>query len=394
MRYALYEYKTENIGDEIQSIAARRFLPRVDEYVNRDEIGMWSPKEPTKIIMNGWYMHSPYAWPPSSSFIDPLLISMYVDQKDPKVGESFFSEESRQYCQAHGAIGARDLSTRDYLLSQGIDSFFSGCMTLTLQRDPDIEKQDYILAVDVPDSIVNLIKKHTNRPVIVSSPYYDAELQRDDRFQLAEYFLYLYQSAHAVVTTRLHAMLPSLALETPVLLIKDSYKYESARYAGLDNLVYSLTEDEYLADFSKYNINEPPENKQEYIAIRNELIERVSSFTGYNNTKSFRTVDFSKIACNEAYIRLFTSGFHALNRAALLYGDKLWLQEEKRDLQNIVNELRSDNSHLQSNLEQLRGTVDRLNQNIQSIYSSKTWRIGKTIIAPAVWIKNFLRGRD
>lgn len=35
VKYALFSYSTENIGDEIQSIAASRFLPQIDYYINR-----------------------------------------------------------------------------------------------------------------------------------------------------------------------------------------------------------------------------------------------------------------------------------------------------------------------------------------------------------------------
>ena len=58
VKYALYKYSTENVGDEIQSIAARRFLPRVDYYIDRDRIGEWKNKnqdETVKLItrLNG-----------------------------------------------------------------------------------------------------------------------------------------------------------------------------------------------------------------------------------------------------------------------------------------------------------------------------------------------------
>ena len=47
-KFALLNYSTENIGDEVQSIAARRFLPRIDEYVERDKLAEWEPNQPTK----------------------------------------------------------------------------------------------------------------------------------------------------------------------------------------------------------------------------------------------------------------------------------------------------------------------------------------------------------
>ena len=51
-KYALFSYNSDNIGDEIQSIAARRFLPRVDYYINRDNINgaKFSKNEKIKII--------------------------------------------------------------------------------------------------------------------------------------------------------------------------------------------------------------------------------------------------------------------------------------------------------------------------------------------------------
>ena len=63
-KFALLNYSTENIGDEVQSIAARRFLPRIDEYVDRDKLAEWEPNQPTKLIMNGWYNRDPKGWPP------------------------------------------------------------------------------------------------------------------------------------------------------------------------------------------------------------------------------------------------------------------------------------------------------------------------------------------
>ncbi|MBT1165148.1 polysaccharide pyruvyl transferase family protein [Bifidobacterium felsineum] len=379
MKYGLFSYETENIGDEIQSIAARRFLPRVDSYVDRDYVGQWEPKDDIKIIMNGWYMHSPYAWPPKTSSIDPLLISMYIDQADQRVGDAFFSSESIAYLNSHGPVGARDLSTLDYLQKHGIDSYFSGCMTLTLQADPQVKKQDFVLAVDLPKPVVAMLRKKTNRPVIESSPYFDANMSRDDRFQLAEYFLFLYQSAHAVVTTRLHAMLPSLALGTPVFLIMDHLKYDPRRYAGLDNLVNKATDVDYLNNYELFNVDNPPANPDEYLSLREKLIANASAFTGFNNDITFRTVDFSNIATNTAYVRLFTRGFHSLNEALLLAGDKAWLREKYADLQTRYADLQARYDILQ---QRDANESSMLRAQIDAIYQSRTWKAGRMVSAP------------
>ena len=268
MKYGLFKYETENIGDEIQSIAARRFLPSVDAYIDRDRLGEYCPDEETKIITNGWFMHAPYQWPPKSGKVIPLTVSMYIDQADSKVLDTFFSDTSIKYLNDHGPVGARDLSTLELLQKHGVESYFSGCMTLTLQRDPSIPKGDFVLAVDVPQSVVEMVQSHTGRSVIHASPYFDANMSQDDRFQLAEYFLYLYQSAAAVISTRLHAMLPALALETPVFLVKDRSKYDEKRYAGLAELVNSATDEEYLNDYSLFDVDAPKKNPESYLEIR------------------------------------------------------------------------------------------------------------------------------
>ena len=59
----------QNLGDFIQSLAAKQFLPHVDEYINREELSEYNGK-PVKMIMNGWYMMRPENWPPSE-VIDP-----------------------------------------------------------------------------------------------------------------------------------------------------------------------------------------------------------------------------------------------------------------------------------------------------------------------------------
>ena len=53
-----------NAGDYIQSVAASRFLPKVDRYVNREKLNEYSGPE-LKLIRNGWFQHRSTKWPPS-----------------------------------------------------------------------------------------------------------------------------------------------------------------------------------------------------------------------------------------------------------------------------------------------------------------------------------------
>lgn len=282
--YGLYNYRTGNVGDEIQSIAARRFLPRIDQFVDRDGLTKVQPSheyDQLKLIMNGWYSHAPENWPPRDKSLDPLLVSMHVTQVSKPVIESFLSNESRRFLSAHGPVGTRDLATRDFFRANGIDAEFTGCMTLTLDRDERVEDGEHILLVDVPPRIEAAVRARTDRPVISATVYVDPAWGPDTKFLLAEYFLNMYQSAHAVVTTRLHTALPSTALGTPVAFIRSRTLHELSRFSGLWHLLRVYEEDEFAGSKHGFDLDEPGPNPDAFKPIRDELIDRCVAFTGF-----------------------------------------------------------------------------------------------------------------
>jgi hypothetical protein len=79
-KFFLMSYNaTNNIGDEIQSLAARQFLPRVDYFVDRERTNSFRAPHPAPVwgIMNGWFCHHSQNWPPSES-ISPFFVSMHI----------------------------------------------------------------------------------------------------------------------------------------------------------------------------------------------------------------------------------------------------------------------------------------------------------------------------
>ena len=289
IKYGLYCYDTENVGDEIQSISAKRFLPRVDYYINRDNIDAthFGPNEEVKLIMNGWYIeHSlkddKIHWPPKNPAINPLLTSVHVSFLNGSL-ETFNTPKSRAFLQKYAPIGARDQATKDYLESINIPSYFSGCLTLTLLPDPKIKKSDYVLAVDVDDKVLQAIKKRTSRRVLTINTVHNGNYTIEERFDLAKYWLYLYQSAHCIVTTRLHAMLPGLAFDTPVIAITGR---DSERYSGLIELTNHYNPTEFIKN-AKISVDRPAKNPTAFHSVRDSLVRTCSEFTNYDSKASF-----------------------------------------------------------------------------------------------------------
>lgn len=137
----------KNIGDYVQSVAQEQFYRHCDCYVEREYLKQYQSEEKTNVIMNGWFTRHPENFPPSES-INPLFVSFHVV---PRFAKQLLCEETIAYLKKHEPIGARDKNTVKILESNGVCSYFSGCLTLTLG---------------------NTFKRLSNGGVIFVDPYY------------------------------------------------------------------------------------------------------------------------------------------------------------------------------------------------------------------------------
>lgn len=293
-----YDYTT-NLGNEIQSIAARRFLPEIDCYVDHEKLNLFESDEKVKLIMNGWYLDCLKSWPPSDS-IDPLLISMHFNTSVNETKEVILSKESREFFSSYGPVGCRDQPTAELLKENDIDAYFSGCLSLTLEGMKKNTDYKYVVVnsqkseeivnylkskteLDIfevfQDSIFSLDKKYLDqmpRPYRLTPSFFKTE----DSFHLAESILNLYENATCVITDRLHCTFPCLALKTPVLFINTA-KFGLERLNDVGNLVNETTLDEYFQDYSIFDVEHPRKNPEDYLKIRKSLIDKTKEFTNH-----------------------------------------------------------------------------------------------------------------
>lgn len=288
--FGYLSYSTHNIGDDIQALAAKQFLPKRAIPIDREYLANFESDQPVKVLVNGWFMHTKSCWirtgiPPNKSWppppsIDPLLISMHVTRS---FFAECFSDESIQYLKEHGPVGARDLITLDELQKKGIPSYFSGCLSLTLKNLRNQIRKNVIYAVDVDNEIVNYIRSKTKTTVVVMShAMFYSQLSNKQRLDYAERILDRYRQAKCVVTTRLHACLPCLAFETPVLLIADYVDRRNPRLYGLGNLAHHCSKDQLLTNQINFDFSNPPDNPKDYIPLRDNLIRVVENWVSNN----------------------------------------------------------------------------------------------------------------
>lgn len=283
MRFGLFSYRTHNQGDFIQSIAARKFLPRVDRYIDREALDDAGPVEgqPVKLIMNGWFCHRPDKWPPSP-FIDPLLISLHITN-NPEPGSGMRAREQfarsprvLRYLQEHGPVGARDHDTLAWLRSFGIESYYSGCLTLTLDR-PAVPREPFIVLSDLPEAVAMRVQSAMSIPFRHTTHKDSVTVGTEPRFERAAALIDLYARASCVVTSRMHGALPCLAMGTPVLLIETAW--DPYRLAGLRDLVHHCSVVDFLSSRMDYDVGNPPPNPTTHLPLRDELERRVWAFT-------------------------------------------------------------------------------------------------------------------
>jgi hypothetical protein len=277
--FGYISYSSFNIGDDIQSLAAKAFLPAKSIAIDREFVGDFKSDTAVATIMNGWFMHTKNfdwylrlpppekSWPPPAS-IDPLLISLHFA---PEFLQRDFTPEAVTYLKEHGPVGARDLFTLQELQKRNIPAYFSGCLTLTLERTTD-EKEDIIYAVDLDPACVAYLKEHTKSRVVTVTHRIPTGQSHEARLALATALLDRYQKAKCVITSRFHASMPCLGLQVPVLMVSN---YLDMRFMGNKDLLHHCTKVQFLSGQSNFDFDQPPENPKNYLPLRAKLQQTV-----------------------------------------------------------------------------------------------------------------------
>ncbi len=313
MKYGQMSYsRSRNFGDQIQSLAAKQFLPKVDEYLDRDFLTKYVSNEEIKLIMNGWFMAEPQNWPPPKN-IKPLLISFHISH-DYGANQKLFTKEAIAFYKKNEPVGCRDYYTLELFQSKGIDAYYSGCLTLTLKNKySSLAKSDDIYIMDVLYKIggrshdwlgrkkrnwiiQQVIPKNILKGAIKLTQDAPKNSSEEEKIALAESTLKKYATAKLVITSRIHCALPCIALNTPVIFIDgglgeatdttrlkgiteyfNSYSIDrvSKQYKGF---IYELFRKRTFENPLNINWDNIPENPQAHLAVVEKLRKTCSNF--------------------------------------------------------------------------------------------------------------------
>lgn len=344
MKYGVISHKTTtNLGDDIQTYAAVKLLPHVDYVLTREKLDTFHSEndEPVAVVMNAWWMWEKWNWPPAEC-IYPLMISMHINNYDyhrsstPIQGE-WVEGIGGDYFRAYGPVGARDMTTVDFFRGHGIDTYFSGCLTLTLPRQKQTpDAGTYVCLVDLKPELEAKARewlKDTGLEIRVMThkcDYRTKETTMEERMQRVEDVLTIYQNAKMVITRRLHVTLPCLALNVPVISIvnlSDAGNY--TRWAPYSDWVKYISEEDFISHNFEYDFQNPPENPQDFLPIRESLIKRVQDFVTETDGE-FTVEQLKKTTYTQEEAHLWQHELMHWTLDAWLYANREILKENKK----------------------------------------------------------------
>jgi hypothetical protein len=181
--------------------------------VSRDFSAGEQVEDGTWLLAFGWHLHASYELRfglPYHPSLRPLFVSFHLHSVDA------LDDETVAYLRKHGPVGCRDWTTVDLLLSAGIDAFFTGCVTSTvdavfpLLRDVDRSQANTIGVIDA-DVPGDLAHQPVERLTNADPGHRDLDLVTGTRAAIK--LLGDYQRRFArIITSRLHAYLPATTL--------------------------------------------------------------------------------------------------------------------------------------------------------------------------------------
>lgn len=311
MKYGLLINKmNQNIGDDIQSYAESLFLPRIDTVAHREDLDIFQygdGSEPVAMIMGAWFMWRKFNWPPARQII-PLLVSYHTfnRKKEPLKADAYTLPIFNQYMDGiggqwfrdYGPVGCRDLYTCEMMDRKEIPNYFSGCVTLTLPKQKETEdKGTYIVLVDIGEKTEKRIREIVGDRYEIRKTTHSTPQRPDDTWEereaLVKEYLGLYQNAKYVISSRLHATLPCLAMEVPVLMVLPKKMDDVNRFAPYAEWLHICKEKDFEEGAEiDFDFENGTPNKGLHMETRNALIGRIREFLQYCEENDDKPLEF------------------------------------------------------------------------------------------------------
>lgn len=238
-----------NLGDYIQTFAIDNIYKIMNipqsNIVSIDGFNMSEyTGELISVPMQGWFgfIKGRKVFPIKDS-IRPVFIGYHC------ITDAYYTEECLDTYRRYSPIGCRDEATMKKMREHGINSYLTGCLTVTLPEREFVPKEQHIFLVDPPKDIEKFIPQSLKKNITYitheilqdSKNYNEAEIKRAEELSLK--LLERYKNeATLVITSRLHCAGPCLGMGIPVILARN---YFDERYSWIGKYLPLYTPDQF-----------------------------------------------------------------------------------------------------------------------------------------------------
>jgi len=337
--------KYGNIGDCIQNIAVENLYKEfgIKEkdilLINRDEIHEYTGEEAV-LLMQGWFgnVHNVFSLkiPPK---IKPLYIGFHLNDYN-SCRQRFLDENLPQCMKEFQPIGCRDRNTRYFLASCGLDTYFSGCLTLTYPKRKKLETQKKIFIVDVTEEVEKIIpdkiKAKADRSISHKYSYKELPVTYEETLDFekkAREILERYQKeAKLVITSKIHCAMPCVAMGIPVVFIHE--QADNIRFDVLNGIIprYSIKSKNWINWNPKpVDIEDLKQVIKQNVFYRLEQYSKKYSIVVNRNEQNYENVSDKLNRITEKYnkryiIKNYFDFFETINNELMMFFIYLKLQ--------------------------------------------------------------------
>ena len=243
-----------NLGDSIQALAIDHIYRQIGisqsdvRYIQRDFSEFYSG-DPLRIVLYTEFVKNSVA---NRMRISPkisvaTLVSAVIYNDFDTLNEAF--PECRQMIEKWAPVGARDEKSLKILRENGIEAYLTGCFTICFPKRKKEPKKPKVFLVDIPEELVAYIPNYimNNAEYIthaVQINKYPVDTEENARLEsIAQSTLNKYRDeAGLVVTGRLHAAIPCIAMGIPVVFACNNLDF---RFEWMDKLIHPYQYGEY-----------------------------------------------------------------------------------------------------------------------------------------------------
>lgn len=230
---------SNNIGDSIIDLAMRGIYHDMgisDDAlvpINVNNLSTYNG-EPVIFPLVKGYPHFPRLSEAFSDKVHPIFLSFALfGTLDPA---------DVSYLKKYEPIGCRDAYTLEQMQAYGISAYLNGCITICFPRAKGRvahSPNKKIFLVDIEPELEPYIPSELLQKSVRETHAIEGDLQTSTLIEAERMLSQYREDAELVITSRLHAAVPCLAMGIPVILAKNIY---SSRFTWLDRLmpVYCL----------------------------------------------------------------------------------------------------------------------------------------------------------